>query len=77
MDLNNLPDLLTPSEVARIFRVVPRTIVRWCQDGTFRSDEWTRVGRGQHHRVRAAGVRRVLGEQPRALTEKIEEANRA
>lgn len=33
MDENNLPQLLTPGEVARVVRVDPKTVTRWAQAG--------------------------------------------
>lgn len=32
-----LPSLLTPSEVARMFRVDPKTVTRWAETGKLRS----------------------------------------
>jgi excisionase family DNA binding protein len=31
--LDSAPRLMTPREVARIFRVDPKTVVRWTKDG--------------------------------------------
>jgi excisionase family DNA binding protein len=33
MNLDEYPDLLTPAEVARIFRVDPKTVTRWVKTG--------------------------------------------
>lgn len=32
-DVNNLPEWLTPAEVATIFRVDPKTVTRWAKAG--------------------------------------------
>lgn len=32
-ELQDLPDLLTPSEVAQLFRVDPKTVTRWAMAG--------------------------------------------
>ena len=51
-------DLLTPSEVAEMFRVNPKTVTRWARAG--------RIGAvrtlGGHRRFRAAEIRRFLEE---------------
>lgn len=53
------PDqLYTPGEVAAIFRVDPKTVVRWIKAGKFRRDEYIRTG-GRHHRLTGAGILRV------------------
>lgn len=33
IDLTNTPTLLTPSEVAALFRVNPKTVTRWAKAG--------------------------------------------
>lgn len=52
----NEKDLLTPSEVAQIFRVHPRTVTRWAKAGKLSS---IRVLRN-HRRYRASEVRQLL-----------------
>ena len=57
---NNAPGdiepLLTPGEVAQIFRVDPKTVTRWAQRGKFTTYRTP----GGHRRYRAAEVRSVL-----------------
>jgi excisionase family DNA binding protein len=31
--VDDLPAMLTPAELARIMRVDPKTVTRWCRDG--------------------------------------------
>jgi excisionase family DNA binding protein len=50
--------LLTPSEVAKMFRVVPKTVTRWAQAGKISSIRTL----GGHRRFREAEVRRLLEE---------------
>ena len=58
------PDrLLTPREVAAMFRVDPKTVTRWAQAGKLASVRTL----GGHRRYRAADVEALLaGERPRA-----------
>ena len=58
------PDrLLTPREVAAMFRVDPKTVTRWAQAGKLASVRTL----GGHRRYRAADVEGLLaGERPRA-----------
>lgn len=52
------PDaLLTPSEVAHLFRVDPKTVTRWARAGKISSVRTL----GGHRRYRAAEVRTLLG----------------
>lgn len=54
----SLPALLTPGEVARLFRVDPKTVTRWADTGklpTIRTP-------GGHRRFRSGAVRELLGE---------------
>ena len=56
-------ELLTPSEVAVLFRVDPKTVTRWAQAGRISSIRTI----GGHRRFRASEVRRFLevaGELP-------------
>ena len=51
------PDaLLTPSEVAALFRVNPKTVTRWAQAGRITALHTL----GGHRRFRASEVRRVV-----------------
>ena len=50
--------LLTPSEVARLFRVDPKTVTRWAAAGRINSIKTP----GGHRRFRASEVRLLLGE---------------
>ena len=56
--------LLTPSEVAALFRVDPKTVTRWAKAGKISSIRTL----GGHRRYRESEVRTLLGEvpQPRA-----------
>ena len=49
-------DLLTPSEVAAIFRVSPKTVTRWAQAGKLSSTRTL----GGHRRYRASEVLELL-----------------
>ncbi|MEV8636499.1 BldC family transcriptional regulator [Streptosporangium sp. NPDC051023] len=51
--------LLTPAEVARMFRVDPRTVTRWAREGRLIS---TRTPSGQH-RFREGEVLTLRGDQ--------------
>jgi excisionase family DNA binding protein len=56
--LEGLPDthLLTPSEVARLFRVDPKTVARWAKAGRITSIRTP----GRHRRFRVGEVRPLL-----------------
>lgn len=58
--------LLTPSEVAKLFRVDPKTVTRWAKAGKLSSIRTL----GGHRRYRADEVHRLLrerqGEEPEA-----------
>lgn len=49
--------LLTPAEVAQIFRVDPKTVTRWAQAGKLTSMRTP----GGHRRYRESEVRSLLG----------------
>jgi excisionase family DNA binding protein len=49
-------ELLTPSEVAVLFRVDPKTVTRWAQAGRISSIRTI----GGHRRFRASDVHRFL-----------------
>ena len=55
-------ELLTPAEVAALFRVDPKTVTRWAKAGKLTSIRTL----GGHRRYRAAEVRSLLGEVPAA-----------
>ena len=51
-------DLLTPGEVATLFRVNPKTVTRWARSGKITAVRTL----GGHRRFRASDIRRVLEE---------------
>lgn len=54
-------ELLTPAEVAKLFRVDPKTVTRWAKSGKLSSIKTL----GGHRRYRAVEVRTLLqGQQP-------------
>ena len=53
-------ELLTPAEVAALFRVDPKTVTRWAKAGKLTSIRTL----GGHRRYRAAEVRALLGDIP-------------
>jgi excisionase family DNA binding protein len=53
-------ELLTPSEVAKLFRVDPKTVTRWAKSGKLSSIRTL----GGHRRYRAAEVRALLEGRP-------------
>ena len=52
--------LLTPAEVAAMFRVDPKTVTRWAKAGKLTSIRTL----GGHRRYREAEVRELLGQIP-------------
>lgn len=57
-------ELLTPSHVARLFRVRPKTVVRWAEEGKLTAVRTP----GGHRRFLSSEVHRLLeGEEPPAL----------
>ena len=52
--------LLTPSEVAALFRVDPKTVTRWAKAGKLTSIRTL----GGHRRYRESEVRELLGQIP-------------
>jgi excisionase family DNA binding protein len=50
--------LLTPAEVAKIFRVNPKTVTRWARAGRISAVRTL----GGHRRFRADEIHRLLGE---------------
>ncbi|HUH06691.1 MAG TPA: BldC family transcriptional regulator [Egibacteraceae bacterium] len=59
---NENEDLLTPSEVAKLFRVDPKTVTRWAKAGKLSSIRTL----GGHRRYRAREVRALLDGQRQA-----------
>jgi excisionase family DNA binding protein len=51
-------ELLTPSEVAEMFRVNPKTVTRWARAGKISAVRTL----GGHRRFRASEIRRLLAE---------------
>lgn len=54
--VTNDEELLTPAEVAKLFRVDPKTVTRWAKTGKLSSLKTL----GGHRRYRADEVRRLL-----------------
>jgi excisionase family DNA binding protein len=57
-DLETPETLLTPSEVAALFRVNPKTVTRWARAGKLNAIRTL----GGHRRFRASEIRRCLEE---------------
>ena len=57
-DLNAPETLLTPSEVAALFRVNPKTVTRWARAGKLNAIRTL----GGHRRFKASEIRRCLEE---------------
>lgn len=55
-------ELLTPSEVAKLFRVDPKTVTRWAKSGKLSSIRTL----GGHRRYRSSEVRALLEGQQTA-----------
>jgi excisionase family DNA binding protein len=53
---SDLPELLTPAEVAAIFRVDPKTVTRWAEAGLIRNIRTL----GGHRRYPRTEVERLL-----------------
>ena len=58
MDANEPEELLTPSEVAAMFRVNPTTVTRWARAGRISYIKTL----GGHRRFKASEIRRLLAE---------------
>jgi len=50
--------LLTPAEVAAMFRVDPKTVTRWARTGRL----WSTRTLGGHRRYRESDVQQLLGD---------------
>ena len=62
MPEENAPDaLLTPAEVAALFRVNPKTVTRWARAGKITAIRTL----GGHRRFRASEIRRCLEQMER------------
>jgi excisionase family DNA binding protein len=57
--ISETDELLTPSEVAKLFRVDPKTVTRWAKAGKLSSIRTL----GGHRRYQAAEVHRLLAAQ--------------
>ncbi|HUV11246.1 MAG TPA: BldC family transcriptional regulator [Acidimicrobiia bacterium] len=57
-------ELLTPAEVASLFRVNPKTVTRWHRSGKISAIRTL----GGHRRFRAAEIRRLLEERDEPAT---------
>lgn len=57
---NDTEALLTPSEVAALFRVDPKTVTRWAQAGKISSIRTL----GGHRRYRESEIKELLGGVP-------------
>jgi excisionase family DNA binding protein len=55
----NLPEVLTPTEVATYFKVNPKTVARWAKDKRIPSFQTP----GGHHRFRREDILAVSGSQ--------------
>jgi len=55
-ELNQRDDLLTPAEVAALFRVNPKTVTRWARAGKITAIRTL----GGHRRFRASEIKRCL-----------------
>ena len=58
MDANEPEELLTPPEVAAMFRVNPKTVTRWARAGRISYIKTL----GGHRRFKASEIRRLLAE---------------
>lgn len=62
MNVDELPELMTPGEVASVFRVDPKTVTRWANTGRISSFKTP----GGHRRYPRADVERLLRKAGRA-----------
>lgn len=58
MEANEPEELLTPAEVAAMFRVNPKTVTRWARAGRISYIKTL----GGHRRFKASEIRRLLAE---------------
>lgn len=64
-DLPQMEPMLTPSEVATLFRVDPKTVTRWAKDGKLRYIETL----GGHRRYPESAVRAAMAGIPAGESE--------
>ena len=57
-DINESRELLTPSEVATLFRVNPKTVTRWARAGHISCIKTL----GGHRRFKASEIKKLLAE---------------
>jgi excisionase family DNA binding protein len=57
-ETHEAPELLTPSEVAALFRVNPKTVTRWARAGRISYIKTL----GGHRRFRADEIRKLVSE---------------
>jgi len=59
-----ITEYMTPAEVAQLFRVDPKTVTRWAQDGRIPREACIRT-LGGHRRYHTATIRALLnGDRP-------------
>jgi excisionase family DNA binding protein len=63
--ISDAETLLTPAEVAKIFRVDPKTVTRWAKAGKLNAIRTL----GGHRRYREVEVRALVGGIPQQRTE--------
>ncbi len=56
-------ELLTVSEVARIFRVDATTVRRWVKAGTLSAVSLPHVRKRTQYRIRSSDIERILGNE--------------
>jgi DNA-binding transcriptional MerR regulator len=57
MNTQDLPDIMTPAEVAAFFRVDPKTVARWDNDGTLKAAFRTPSGHRRYVRAEVEALR--------------------
>jgi hypothetical protein len=60
-DWSRMPELMTPGEVGRMFRVDPKTVTRWAKAGRVPKEHWIRTV-GGHLRLRKGFVQHMYEE---------------
>ena len=64
-ETHEAPELLTPSEVAALFRVNPKTVTRWARAGRISYIKTL----GGHRRFRADEIRKLVAEANQSRSE--------